>query len=158
MSSRDANAWKEEFFEAAEQTAAQINSVKPVLGDNETFLKKLTDNFSPYDAPKDAIHNMKEMQMNNTPIEEHVEKFKMLITKLKLAKNDAVVKYFHETLPFLLQKKIMDLPTTNLNEWYTWAIQLQNNYIRMQSAIAKSQLQGNNAQNMITRRPAGQTP
>ena len=29
--------------------------------------------------------------MNNTPIKEHVAKFKMLMTKSKLAKNDAVV-------------------------------------------------------------------
>ena len=62
--------------------------------------------------------------MNNTLIEEHIVKFKMPITKLKLAKNDGVVEYFREMLPFSLQKKIMDLPTqpTNLDEWYTWAI------------------------------------
>ena len=96
MSDGDVNAWKEEFFEAAKQTAAQTNSVKPVLGDYKTFLKKLTDDFSPYDAPKDAIHNMKEMQMNNTPIEEHVVEFKMLVTKSKLAKNDAVIEYFSQ--------------------------------------------------------------
>ena len=87
---------------------------------------------------------MKEMQMNNTPIEEHVVKFKMLVTKLKLTKNDVVVDYFRKTLPFSLQKKIMDLPTqpTNLDEWYTWAIRLQNNYIHMRSAILKSQSRG----------------
>ena len=140
MSDGDANAWKEEYFEAAKQTAAQNNSVKPVLGDYSTFVKRLTNNFSPYYVPKDTIHNMKEMQMNNTPIEEHVAKFKMLVTKSKLAKNDAVVEYFCKTLPFSLQKKIMDIPIqpTNLDEWYTWAIRLQNNYICMQSAIVKS--------------------
>ena len=131
MSNGDANAWKEEFFEAGEQAAAQTNTPNPVLGNYEEFIKKLTDDFSPYDALKDAIYDMKEMQMNNTLIEEHVAKFKMLITKSKLAKNDVVVKYFCETLPFSLQKKIMDLPMkpTNLEEWYTWAIRLQNNYI-----------------------------
>ena len=163
MSDGDANTWKEEFFEATEQAAAQNNSPDPTLGTYEEFIKKLTDHFSPYDAPKDAIHKMKEMQMNNTPIEEHVAKFKMLVTKSKLAKNDAVVEYFRETLPFSLQKKIMDLPTqpTNLEEWYTWAIQLQNNYIRMRSAIAKSQnkgsqQRGNNTQN--TRKPPAPAP
>ena len=118
MSDRDANAWKEEYFEAAEQSAAQTNSLDPTLGSYEEFIKKLTNDFSPYNAPKDAIHNMKEMQMNNTPIEEHVAKFKMLVTKSKLAKNDAVIEYFCETLTFSLQKKIMDLATqpTNLEE------------------------------------------
>ena len=91
MGDGDANSWKEELFEAAEQAAAQTNSPDPILGTYEEFIKKPTDNFSPYNAPKDAIHDMKEMQMNNTPIEEHVAKFKMLITKSKLAKNDAVI-------------------------------------------------------------------
>ena len=44
--------------------------------------------FSPYDAPKDAIYEMKEMKMGNASIEEHVAKFKMLVTKSKLEKND----------------------------------------------------------------------
>ena len=129
----------------------------------EEFIKKLTDNFSPYDALKEAIHDMKEMQMNNTPIEEHVAKFKMLITKSKLAKNNAVIEYFRETLPFALQEKIGNLPMqpTTLEEWYTWAIQFQNNYIRTQSAIAKSKAKqfpqrGNNTQNM--KRPPPLTP
>ena len=68
MSNGDANAWKEEFFEAAEQTAAQTNAPNPVLGTYEEFIKKLTNDFSPYDTLKDAIHDMKEMQMNNTLI------------------------------------------------------------------------------------------
>ena len=124
MSDGDVNAWKEEYFEAAEQAAAQTNSPDPTLGTYEEFIKKLTEDFSPYNAPKDAIHNMKEMEMNNTPIEEHIAKFKMLVTKSKLAKNDAVIEYFRETLPFTLQEKIGNLPMqpTNLEEWYTWAI------------------------------------
>ena len=126
MSDGYVNAWKEEFFEASKQTAAHTNSVKPVLGDYKTFLKKLTDDFSPYDTLKDTIHEMKEMQMNNTPIEEHLAKYKMLVTKSKLAKNDVVVKYFHEMLPFSLQKKIMDLSIqpTNLDEWSQPEIQM----------------------------------
>ena len=87
------------------------------------------------------------MKMGNTSIEEHVAKFKMLVTKSKLEKNEAVVEYFRETLPIPLQKNIMTLekhPTT-LNEWYKWAIKLQNNFVRMKSAIAKSQNLGGNA-------------
>ena len=97
--------------------------------------------FSPYDAPKDAIYEMKEMKMGNTLIEEHVAKFKMLVTKLKLEKNEAVEEYFRKTLPIPLPKNIMTLkkPLTILNEWYKWAIILQNNFVCMKSAIAKSQ-------------------
>ena len=60
--------------------------------------------FSPYNAPKDAIYEMKEMKMGNTLIEEHVAKFKMLDTKSKLEKNEAVVEYFRETFPIPSRK------------------------------------------------------
>ena len=84
--------------------------------------------------------------MGNASIEEHVAKFKMLVTKQKLEKNEAVVEYFRETLPIPLQKNIMTLekPPTALNEWYKWAIKLQNNFVCMMSAIAKSQNRGGN--------------
>ena len=97
--------------------------------------------FSPYNAPKDVIYEMKGMKMGNTSIEEHVAKFKMLVTKSKLEKNEAVVEYFRETLPITLQKNIMTLekPLTTLNEWYEWAIKLHNIFVHMKSAIAKSQ-------------------
>ena len=110
MSDGDTNTWKEQYFEAAEQSAAQ-NNTPLTFGTYNTFLAKLTEDFSPYDAPKDTIHDMKEMWMNNTPIEEHIAKFKMLMTKSKLAKNDAVVEYFCKMLPFSLQRDIMKLPT-----------------------------------------------
>ena len=58
-----------------------------------------------------------------------------------------MVEYFRETLPIPLQKNIMTLekPPTTLNKWYKWAIKLQNNFVHMKSAIAKSQNQGGNA-------------
>ena len=47
------------------------------------------------------------MKIANTPAKAtatlHVAKFKMLVTKLKLTKNDAVVEYFRETLSIPLQ-------------------------------------------------------
>ena len=90
---------------------------------------------------------MKELKMGNTTIEEHVSKFKMLVTKSKLSKNDVVVEYFRETLPIPLQRNIMSLstPPTNLDEWYEWAVKLQNNFLRMKSAISKTQNRGGNS-------------
>ena len=107
----------------------------------------ISKDFSPYDAPKDAIYEIKEMKMGNASIEEHFAKFKMLVTKSKLEKNEAVVEYFRETLPIPLQKNIMTLkkPPTTLNKWYKWAIKLQNNFVHMKSAIAKFQNQGGSA-------------
>ena len=141
MSEGDANSWKEEFFETAEQIAAQTKTTID-LGTYTKLIDDITKDFSPYDAPKDAIYEMKELKMgNNTSIEEHVSKFKMLVTQSKLAKNDAVTEYFRESLPIALQKNVMslaELPTT-LDDWYKWAIKLHNNFIRMRSAIAKAQ-------------------
>lgn len=143
MSDGDANSWKEEFFDTAEQKAAQDNSALS-LGTYDDLIKLIIKDFSPYDAPKDAIYEMKELKMGNTTIEEHVSKFKMLVTKSKLTKNDAVVEYFRETLPIPLQRNIMSLstPPTDLDGWYDWAIKLQNNFIRMKNAISKTQNRG----------------
>ena len=131
---------KEEFYDTAEQKAAQDGS-NISLGTYKDLMDLIIKDFSPYDAPKDAIYEMKEMKMGNTSIEEHVARFKMLVTKSKLEKNEAVVEYLRETLPFPLQKNIMTLekPLTTLNKWYEWAIKLQNNFVRTKSAIAKSQ-------------------
>ena len=139
MSEGDTNSWKEEFFDSAEQVAAQTGTTL-TLGTYKNFIAEIEKDFSPYDAPKDAIYEMKELKLGKSSIEEHVSKFKMLVTKSKLAKNDAVAEYFRETLPIQLQTNIMSLPTppTTLDEWYKWAVQLQNNYIRMQSAINRT--------------------
>ena len=53
MSEGDANSWKEEYIDSVEQKAAQDNAALN-FGDYKTFIQKLTDDFSPYDAPKDA--------------------------------------------------------------------------------------------------------
>ena len=143
MNEGDANSWKEEFFDTAEQAAAQTLGAKIDLGTYDNLIKKIVEDFSPYDAPKDAIYEMKELKMGNSSIEEHVSKFKMLVTKSKLAKNDAVAEYFRESLPIALQKNILSLPEQpkSLEEWYR-AVKLQNNYIHMRSAISKTQNRG----------------
>ena len=148
---------KEEFFDTAEQAAAQTNS-KLKLGTYDNLITAIEKDFSPYDAPKDAIYEMKEVKLGKGSIEEHVSKFKMLVTKSKLAKNDAVIEYFRESLPLALQMKIMSLPTppTTLDDWYKWAVQFQNNYIRMQSAISKSR--GNHATNTSNNRNNNRGP
>ena len=75
MSEGDAASWKEDFFETKEQ--ANLFD----LGTYDALLMKITKDFSPYDAPKDAIYEMKELKLGNNLIEEHVLKFKMFNTK-----------------------------------------------------------------------------
>ena len=119
MSEGDANSWKEEFFDSAEQMSAQAG-IPLTLGTYKNFIAETEKDFSLYNAPKDAIYEMKELKLGKSSIEEHVPKFKMLVTKSRLAKNDAVAEYFRETLPIQLQTKIMSLhtPPTTLDEWY----------------------------------------
>ena len=76
MSEGDAVSWKEEFFNTAEQKAAQ-GSTTLTLGTYPKLIALIEKDFSPYDTPKDAIYKMKEMKMGNSLIEEHVVKFKM---------------------------------------------------------------------------------
>ena len=64
MSEGDANSWKEEFFDTAEQTAAQTKATID-LGTYTKLIDDITKDFSPYDALKDAIYEMKEMKMGN---------------------------------------------------------------------------------------------
>jgi Ty3 transposon capsid-like protein/Zinc knuckle len=152
MSEGDAASWKEEFFETKEQ-ATPFD-----LGTYDALLTKITKDFSPYDAPKDAIYEMKELKLGNNSIEEHVSKFKMLVTKSKLEKNDAVAEMFRETLPIPLQKNILSLatPPSKLDEWYDWAVKLQNNFLRMKNAISKSQGRGGPTTN--NKNKGGSTP
>ena len=59
---------------------------------------------SPHMMPQRMPYMKWRMKMGNALIEEHVAKFKMLVTKLKLEKNEAVVEYFRETSPFPSRK------------------------------------------------------
>jgi hypothetical protein len=140
MSEGDPASWKEEFFDTAEQASTAAGTALN-LGMYKKLIDAITKDFSLYDAPKDAIYEMKELKMGHTLVEEHVTKFKMPITKSKLAKNDVVVEYFRETLPIPLQTKVMSLstPPTDLDGWYDWAVKLQNNFLCMRSAILKTQ-------------------
>jgi hypothetical protein len=51
MNEGDANSWKEEFFDTAEPMAAQTLGAKIDLGTYDALIKKIVENFSPYDAP-----------------------------------------------------------------------------------------------------------
>ena len=58
MSEGDANSWKEEFFDSAEQISAQAGTTL-TLGTYKNFIAEIEKDFSPYDAPKDAIYSMR---------------------------------------------------------------------------------------------------
>jgi hypothetical protein len=137
MNDGDAGAWNEQYMEQA------LSTEPPVFGTWAAFLTKLEDSFKPYDAPGDALEEIKNLRMGNNSIEEHIAKFKMLVTRSRLGTTGETatptIDYFRETLPVPLQKDILRLPTgpTTLDEWYTWASKLDNIYRKTQRIIGR---------------------
>jgi hypothetical protein len=135
MTEGDAASWKEEFLESKAKTPGPID-----LGTYTQFLTELEEAFKPYDAPGDALEEIKTIRIGNNSAEDHVAQFKMLVTKAGLAESSMLIDAFRETLRIPLQKQILNLETqpTTLAEWYKAAIALDNKYRRIQRIIGRS--------------------
>ena len=124
MNEGDAASWKEQLLEEA-MAQPDLN-----LGTWKQFKDDLEEAFKPYDALRDALKEMKTLQMGNNLIEKHITKFKMLVTRSGLdTTSAAVINYFRESLNIPLQQRILSLknPPKTLKEWYDWAAKLDNN-------------------------------
>jgi Ty3 transposon capsid-like protein/Zinc knuckle len=135
MNEGDAASWKEQLLE----DAMALPSLD--LGTWKRFKDNLEEAFKPYDAPGDALEEMKTLRMGNNSIEEHIAKFKMLVTRSGLeATSAAVIDYFRESLNIPLQRRILSLenPPKTLKEWYDWAAKLDNNFRRMQRILGRN--------------------
>ena len=135
MNEGDTASWKEQLLE-------DVMALPTFdLGTWVQFKKDLNNAFKPYDAPGDAREEMKAIRMGNNTIEEHIVKFKMLVTTSDLNSNSpAVVNYFRDSLSIPLQRKILNLenPPKTLKEWYDWAQKIDNNFRRMQHILGRS--------------------
>ena len=135
MNDGDTASYKEQLLEDA--------LIKEVftLGTWTTFEKELKEAFQPYDAPGDALKEMKTLQMGNSSIEEHNTHFKMIVTKSGLdATSPVVIDYYRETLNIPLQRRILSLenPPKTLKDWYDWVAKLDNNWRRMQRILGRT--------------------
>ena len=67
---------------------------------------------------------------NNSNIDEHVAKFKMLVTRSGLSDSTAVMDFFRETLLTPLQKQVMtcENPPATLKDWYEKATKFHLNW------------------------------
>ena len=80
MTEGDAASWKEEFL-AWKIEEAKKNDTDLKLGTFKEVKETIKKSFEPFDGPGDALEEMKCLQMaNNSNIDEHVAKFKMLVT------------------------------------------------------------------------------
>ena len=106
MTDGDTVLWKEEFI-------GKVIRDSVVRGDNisfgsyKKFIKSLEKLFSPYDTPGDALDAMKHLQMGDGSFEEHLAKFKLLMSQSGLDELAVIVDLFRETLPLRLQRPIL---------------------------------------------------
>ena len=89
MNEGDAAAWKSQYLiEARTRTGLNLMGWTKFQGDLETA-------FKPYDAPGDVLEKITALKLGNTSIEDHIARYKILITKAGMLKNSpAAIKYF----------------------------------------------------------------
>ena len=85
MTEGDTASWKEEFL-ARKIEEAKKNNTDLKLGTFKEVKEMIKKLFEPFDRPGDALEEMKWLRMaNNSNIDEHVAKFKMLVTQSGLS-------------------------------------------------------------------------
>src|SRR5271155_3315940 len=142
MNKGDAASWKEQLLDDA-MTRAQASNTDLDLGSYAQFKHDLQEAFVPYDSPGDALERMKLLRMKkDDSIDEHIAKFRMLVSESKLDKSSpAIIDFFRETLSMPLQKRILTLesPPKKLEDWYEWATKLDHQWRRMQRIMGRTQ-------------------
>ena len=134
MDEGDASSWKEQFLEEATATFPHN------YGTWADFERDLREAFQPFDAPGDALEEIKNLWMGSNSIEDHNTKFQMLLTKSKLDKTSlAVIDYYRETLNLPLQKRLLGLevPLVTLQEWYDKATKYNNLFRKIQRIMGR---------------------
>ena len=93
MNEGDAASWKSQYLTEA-RTPTGLN-----LTGWSKFQTDLEAAFKPYNAPGDALKKITSLKMGNTLIEDHIAKYKILITKARIQKSSpAAIDYFHRSL------------------------------------------------------------
>ena len=104
MNDGDAMSWTEQFVENSITTSA-VNNISLDIGTFLAFKHDLQEAFTSYDAPGDVLKKMKSLRMKgDESINDHIAKFKMLVTSSGLSTNStAVIDLYRESLPMALQ-------------------------------------------------------
>ena len=82
---------------------------------------------------------MKRLRMGEGSFEEHLAKFKLLVSQSGLDKSAAVADLFQETLPLGLQRPILlsEKPPVTLQEWYNKANTFHGNWRKTQQVLGR---------------------
>lgn len=133
----DAAIWKEQFVDKVRRDAI-LRGDDPAWGSYQKFHESFEESFAPFDAPGDALDAMKNLKMGDN-IDEHISKFKLLLSQSGLGESAVIVDLFQETLPYGLKRSILtsEKPPKKLDEWYTKATQFHNNWKTAQRILGR---------------------
>ena len=136
----DAAIWKEQFIDKIRKgaTDALARGDDPTWGSYDEFLQSFEKSFAPFDAPGDALDAMKNLKMGEN-IDEHISKFRLLLSQSGLKESAVIADLFQDTLPFGLKRAILtsEKPPKELEEWFTKATQFHNNWRRAQRILGR---------------------
>ena len=135
MTEGDTATWREQWLDDLDAKAKAANKTEMDFGTLADLIKLLKADFAAYNTPGDALETMKNLRYDNkTSIEDHILRFRTLLTQSGMKESISVIDYFRQTLPINLQRKIMllDNPPTTLDEWYKWTKQVDNTYKKTQ--------------------------
>ena len=138
MTDRDAALWKEEFIgKVIRDSVAREDDIS--FGSYKKFIESLEKSFTPYHAPGDTLDAMKHLRMGGGSFEEHLAKFKLLMSQSGLNKSATIVDLFRETLPHGLQRPILlsKSPSTTLQGWYDKANTFHGNWKKTQRMLGQ---------------------
>ena len=141
MTEGDAAIWREQWLDDLDAKAKASNKTEMDFRTLAELITLLEKDFATYDAPGDALENMKNLQYDmKASIEDHISRFKTLLSQSGMKESISVIDYFRQMLPINLQRKIMllDNPPITLNDWYKWMKQVDNMYKKMQRMLGQT--------------------
>ena len=132
MTENDTANWKDQWLDELEEESTQMKSSKLNFGTYDDFLELLKKDFAEYDAPGDALDEMKSLRYDpKTSIDDHISRFKGLMTRTGMKESLSIIDMFRETLLVNLQRKVMLLDVF----WNTLILLFQPCYLLYSASI-----------------------
>ena len=137
----EAASWKEQFVREAIINCKKCN-IPLDFSTFTVFETEFFEVFKPFDQTGHTWAEMKKIRFNRPTgnMDEHIARFKPLLTKTGMTDSMAVIDCFRETLPWGLQQKLIMLPDapTTLTDWYKWAAKIHHGWQVWNCMITRS--------------------
>jgi len=86
----DAASWKQQLIEEMLDQAL-LAGTDPDFRTFGNFIGSLKEAFEPYDSGGDTLEEMKVLRIGDSPINKHIAKYKILVTKARLRDDNPIV-------------------------------------------------------------------